>query len=271
MPRHITVSLALILGLAVALNTAPLLAVQEEEVVPCDPENPTVTVGEQTFIQDCTNRDEFSLGLVVDAGPAGGSLEAERLYAVQFTGVSGNEPGAYIPERFNRQAMVVRVLAGNFAFRTQGPGVIVDAQGQPLEKYIANPPIGLGQNPNVQGGRVFDDGDGSGEQFSCALVLAEQVLCELNPREFEAGDAFVRLDPGDTVYLPDNSTCFVCNTVQIDSAPAKLLIWTPATGFNGDLNDAANAMAAPPQDKSLSTQGSGSIVGWMFNPGGRCN
>ena len=52
--------------------------------------------------------------------------------------------GAYIPERFNSQAMVVKVLAGQFAFRTQGPGVIVDPQANtPGEVRAVTRPLTL--------------------------------------------------------------------------------------------------------------------------------
>ena len=275
MSRHINVSLALILGLVAALNSTPLFAMQEQEVVPCDPEDPTVIVEDQTFVQDCTS--DFPVGLEVEMGPAVESMEADRLYAVQFKAESANEAGAYIPERFNSQAMVVKVLAGRFAFRVQGPNVIVDTQGQPLEKLKASIPIELGENPDDKladpaTSRTFDyDSD-----YSCTLNLHGQNLCLLDPADFKAEvkDTFVRLDPGDTVFLPDNSTCFLCNTDRIDpttgqvvpsgGVPAELLIWTPGTGFNGDLESAAIAMVAPPPDQLHATRA------WMFNPGSRC-
>jgi hypothetical protein len=292
-------TLALILGLVPALNTAPLLAMQaEQQPQRCDPDR-IVTVGEETFEfkLDCTN--DFLEGLEVTAGPAdrsaeaGGSGEAERLYAVRFIGEagtseavngeagtpeSGNEVGAYIPERFNSQAMVVKVLAGRFAFRVQGPNVIVDPQGQPLERVKASTPIGLGANPNVGTPRTYAE-DGS---FDCGLELHGHTLCQLDPAEFKTGEKFVRLDPGDTVFLPDKSTCFLCNTDRINpttgeivesgGVPAELLIWTPTTGFDeigGALENAANAMASVPQG-TPTTQGSGRIVGWMFNPSTNC-
>jgi len=298
--RHRTIlSLALILGLVPALNTAPLLAVQaEQQAEGCDPER-MVTVGEETFEYklDCTN--DFLEGLEVAASPAdrsaeaGGSGEAERLYAVRFIGEAGtpeagnevgayieagNEVGAYIPERFNSQAMVVKVLAGRFAFRVQGPNVIVDPQGQPLERVKATTPIGLGANPNAGTPRTYAD-DGS---FDCGLELHGHTFCQLDPAEFNSGEKFVRLDPGDTVFLPDNSTCFLCNTDRIDpttgeivesgGVPAELLIWTPATGFDeigGELDRATNAMASVPQG-TPTTQGSGRILGWAFNPASNC-
>jgi hypothetical protein len=278
MRHHINVSLALILGLVAALNTTPLLAMQEAER--CEPRE---RVGEQVFRQDCDSN--FSEGLEIAAGPAGRSPEAEQIYAVRFTGEQAHETGAYIPERFNSEAMVVRVFGGRFAFRVQGPDVIVDPQGQPLERLRASIPIRLGENPNVQAAdrgmtRTYND-DG---EFRCDLNPQGQRLCLLDPADFTSGDTFVRLDPGDTVFLPENSTCFLCNTDRIDpttgkpvpsgGVPAELLIWTPTTGFNQDLERAASAMATSPQDKSRATpttQRSGRIIGWMFNPGSRCN
>src|SRR5687768_17596784 len=105
MRRHRILSLALILGSVAALNTAPLFAMQEAER--CEPRE---RVGERVFRQDCDSN--FSEGLEIVAGPAGRSSEAEQLYAVRFTGEPAYETGAYIPERFNSEAMVVRVLSG---------------------------------------------------------------------------------------------------------------------------------------------------------------
>jgi hypothetical protein len=251
-------TLALILGLVPALNTAPLLAMQaEQQPQRCDPDR-IVTVGEETFEfkLDCTN--DFLEGLEVTAGPAdrsaeaGGSGEAERLYAVRFIGEAGtseavngeagtpesgnevgayieagNEVGAYIPERFNSQAMFVNVVAGSFAFRTQGPGVIVTPQDNALEKYTATVSIKLGTDPNFRDPatpedsvkpREFNDGG----SFPCNLNPPGHALCLLDPDAFDDGVTFARLDAGDTVYLPDNSTCFLCNTEQIGSTPAEV-------------------------------------------------
>jgi hypothetical protein len=282
--RHRTIlSLAFILGLVPALNTAPLVAmqvqVQPPQVVPCDPKDSLVTVGEQTFAQDCTS--DFFFGLEVTETPEVTETAVDeapyRFYEFRFTGEPGNETGAYIPERFNSEAMVVSVLTGNFAFRVQGPGVIVDPQGQPLERYIASTPIGLGENPNDQlpnpmDSRVFGVAPPV-EDFKCELNLPDgRTVCLLDPDEFtqeNRQNIFVRLDPGDTVYLPANSTCFLCNTEQIGSTPAELLIWSSTTGFNGALESIANAMATPPAG-TPTAQGSGRILSWMFNPGSSC-
>jgi hypothetical protein len=292
--RHRAIlSLALILGLVPTLNTTPLLAMQDQDDE-CEREEKRVRA-EFKYELDCESA--FSLGLELTAGPAAESADAERVYAVRFVGEaeyadagtpeagkegstpeSGNVVGAYIPERFNSQAMVVKVLAGRFAFRVQGPNVIVDPQGQPLERVKASTPIGLGANPNAGTPRTYAD-DGS---FDCGLELHGHTFCQLDPAEFKSGEKFVRLDPGDTVFLPDNSTCFLCNTERIDpttgeivesgGVPAELLIWTPATGFDeigGELDSAANAMASLPQG-TPTTQGSGRILGWAFNPASNC-
>ncbi len=286
MRHRIILSLALILGLVPALNTAPLLAMQDDECL----EQEKQVQAEFGYNLDCES--DFSLGLEFTAGPTGESADAERLYAVRFIGEaenaeagtteagkeggtpeSGNAVGAYIPERFNSQAMVVKVMAGSFAFRTQGPGVIVAPQDDTLEKYTATASIQLGTDPNLREPgdpaiREFHDGG----SFPCDLNPPGHALCLLEPTEFDDGVTFARLDPGDAVYLPDNSTCFLCNTEQIGSTPAELLIWTPTTGLpeiGGELERITNAMATP----SLGTptaQGSARIVGWMFNPGSRC-
>ena len=61
----------------------------------------------------------------------------------------------------------------------------------------------------------------------------------------------------------------MCNTEWIEDTPPEVLIWTPATGFNGDLEIAANAMASPPEIPVGARPAR--IVGWVFNPGSRCN
>ena len=292
--RHRTIlTLALILGLVPALNSTPLLAMQDaqqqdaQQAEGCEPVR-KVTVGDETFEFKLDCADTFSEGLEVAAVAADRPAEAEQLYAVRFIGEastsevgaaqagtpeSGNEAGAYIPERFNSQAMVVKVLAGQFAFRTQGPGVIVAPQDQYLEKYTATASIALGGDPNARNPgdperREFIDGG----LFPCDLNPLGNALCELQPGEFDDELTFARLDPGDTVYLPDNSTCFLCNSEQIGATPAEVLIWTPTTGFaeiGGELESIAKSMASLPQG-TPTTQGSGRIVGWMFNPGSNC-
>jgi hypothetical protein len=283
--RHsIILAMALILGLVPALNTAPLLAMQDQQCINKEDEV------RAAFGYELDCESDFSLGLEFTAGPAAESPEAERLYAVRFVGEAetgepgtaaagtaepGNVVGAYIPERFNSQAMVVKVMAGYFAFRTQGLGVIVAPQDDALERYEATASIGLGDSPNLreQGDPeirefIMDD-DGP---FPCDLNPFGHALCLLDPDDFDDKITFVRLDPGDTVYLPDNSTCFLCNTEQIGSTPAELLIWTPSTGVSeigGELESIANAMATPSAG-TPTARGSGRIVGWMFNPGSRC-
>jgi len=280
MPRHINVSLALILGLAVALNTAPLFA---QEVLECNQAEEV-----SGFNLDCDS--VFAEGLKIKPTLEDGL--PYRYYDVQFDN-EVNGAGAYIPERFNQEAMVVKVLEGAFAFRVMGPGVIVDPvtdpQGRRLEKFTASPPIPLGENPDEAGVDPNDSGirrtyevAPTEQDFNCDVDLPDgRTVCLLVETDFEQGDTFVRLEPGDIVYLPSNSTCFLCNTDRIDpttgqvdpnsDVPAQLLIWSSTTGFNGDLNDAANTMAALSHDNSLATQGSGTIVGWMLNPGSSCN
>jgi hypothetical protein len=283
-------SMAFILSLVPALNTAPLLAMPDaRQDEGCKTER-EVTVGDETFEfkLDCPDPATFSEGLEVVALAANRPADAEQLYAVRFIGEagtseggsaqagtpdSGNEAGAYIPESFNSQAMVVKILAGQFAFRTQGPGVIVAPQDQYLEKYIATASIALGGDPNDRNAGEPATRDFTvGGSFACDLNPHGNALCELRPGEFGDERTFARLDPGDTVYLPDNSTCFLCNSEQIGSTPAEVLIWTPTTGageIGGELQSIANSMASTSPSTSMG-QGSGRIVGWMFNPGSNC-
>jgi hypothetical protein len=286
MQRHISVSLALILGLATALSATPLMAMQEgrdeEERQQCRDREPEV---QEEFRFDLDCESFFFEGLEVtstpEVTPATGGAAPDRLYNFRFTGVQGVAgeedyfTGAYIPERNSPEAMVVEVVAGNFAFRAQkSPGVIVVAQGPELETYTANIPIGLGENPNDRAqGREFRE---EGAPFDCVQNLPDgRVICLLDTEDidrFEEGEIFVRLEPGDTVYLPDNSMCFLCNTERIDpNAPAELLIWSSTTGFTGALEFATNSVSSPQSDSTATMQGSSGIVGWMFNPGGRCN
>ena len=290
MRHRIILSLALILGLIPALNTTPLLARQDAQqqatpqVEGCEPVR-EVTVGGKTFEFKLDCDSIFAEGLRVIPEPE--SAAADQFEVIQFIGEGEDESkpgtGAYIPERFNPQAMVVKVLDGQFAFRTQGPGVIVDPQGQPLESVRAVTPdedskpnpIGLGENPNAGRPRTYVDDD----PFPCYPPRHGHTLCELDPAYFESGERFVRLDPGDTVFLPDNSTCFLCNTGQIDPTtgeivdsggnPAELLIWTLPTGFNGELESIPAAMATPSSGTPIA-QGSGRILGWAFNPASSC-
>jgi hypothetical protein len=269
MRRCINLSFALTLALIVALNATPLLAKQGTQ--PCEP---VVVVNDQQFQQDCDSN--FAEGLNVIGLPNDGS--SYRFYDVVFNGESGNEVGAYIPERFNPDAMVVKVLAGVFAFRVQGPGVVVDPQGQntALEKFIADPLIGPGENPNAQAADQGKQRSYTVEgTFTCDVTLPDgRTVCLLQKVDFEQGNTFARLEPGDTVYLPANSTCFLCNTNRIDPdgtedpngpIPAELLIWSATTGFNGDLENSRTAKVDPSQEQLHATRA------WAFNPGSRCN
>ena len=286
MRRGTTLTLALIVGLVAALNTTPLLAMQdgrnEEERQQCRDREPEV---QEEFGFDLDCESFFFEGLQVTATPEVATTTdgaaPDRLYNVRFTGEQGvpgevdYETGAYIPERNSPEAMVVEVVAGNFAFRAQrSPGVIVVTQGPELETYTATVSIRPGENPNDRAqGREFKE---AGEPFNCDQNLSDgRVVCLLDTEDvarFEQGEIFVRLEPGDTIYLPDNSMCFLCNTERIDSTvPAELLIWSSTTGFTGALEFVASAMATPHPGSTPTMQGSGRIVGWMFNPGGRCN
>jgi hypothetical protein len=272
--RGATLSLALILGFAGALNAAPLLAMQGG----CERER---TVGEFTYRLDCDS--DFELGLAVADVTGQGSAGVDRLYAVRFDGepeqtVPNPELGAFIPERYSEQAMVVKVLTGTFAFRTQGPGVVVAPWDNTLDMYFANIPIEEGSDPqlrepeDVEKPREFT-ADGT---FDCEATPGGHAVCHLDdPTIFDDGFTFVRLDAGDTVYFPDQSTCFLCNSERSDpdEGPAEVLIWTPPDGLDGGLQEAI-VLTSPETLETLGPremQESGRTLGWMFNPGSRCN
>ena len=157
--------------------------------------------------------------------------------------------------------MVVKVQSGTFAFRVQSE-VLVDPEGEAIEILEANPPIPLGSNPdNNRTGRTFSL---VGTVETCP-GSAPNTLCLLDPDVL--GENFVRLNEGDLVYLPDDTTCFFCNTTDVQ---AELLVWTPSTGFSWHrLYESERATAA--STPVAQQQGAQVIQGWMFNPGGRCN
>jgi hypothetical protein len=278
--RHRTVlPVSLVVALFFALTATPLFAMQEQSPTPQAQEcESSKTEGDQTFLSDCTS--DFSEGLAVAAvgGPPEG-VATFQVYDVAFT-----EQGAYIPERLNREEEVfVKVLAGYFAFRVQGNGVIVNPQGQPLERVLAVDPvtemvtdasrIALGTDPDLvpeARERIFKV-DAANPEYSCLL----DTLCVLDPADFDEGEVFVRLDPGDTVYLPDLTTCFLCNSDPIDPTTgeidptaeieANVLIWTPTTAFNGDLESAASHMARIQEGQLRAAPA------WRLNPGSNCN
>lgn len=245
--RHRTIlPFALILVLVAIVSTAPALLARQDPEVQQDMESP------------------FYEGITVttsdDPGEQGDQLQA---FAVTFAA------RAYIPERTYPESMVVKVQTGTFAFRVQSE-VLVDPEGESIPILTANPPIDLGANPNA----IFvDDDPGNDERIftetgtvqNCSGT-APNTLCLLDPNVL--GENFVQLTAGDLVYLPDNSTCFFCNTTELD-AEAELLVWAPATGFSWQQLYEANLSTRSDSTVALD-QGLRTTRGWMFNPGTSC-
>jgi hypothetical protein len=241
MRRHTTLSLAISLGLLAIVSTAPtLLAKQEERVIYQD---------EESLLSE-----DITVNASDDPNQKGEKLQA---FDVGFAA------HAYIPERTYPESMLVKVQTGTFAFRVQSE-VLVDPEAADIEVLEANPPIPLGSNPNKDhAGRTFDP---VGTVQNCSGT-PPHVLCLLDPDVL--GENFVQLEAGDLVYLPDNSTCFFCNTTELD-AGATLLVWAPATGFSWYEMDQAGLSTGFDSTVAVD-QGLRTIRGWMFNPGSRCN
>ena len=251
MRRRTSLSSALILGLVAVLSTAPALLAQQDQ-----------EAQEQEVKEDYSQ--PFYEGLEVTPR-AGLGNEGEQLQAsdVSF------DPGAYIPERTYPESMVVKVQAGTFAFRVQSDA-LVDPQNDSIPILTANPPIDLGANPN----EIFLDDDLSNDERTFTEIgdvencsgNPPHTLCLLSPSVL--GQNFVRLVAGDTIFLPDNSTCFFCNSTATGEE-AELLVWAPATGFSWhQLYESERAAASGTPEAQQ--QGVQVIQGWMFNPGSRC-
>ena len=256
MPRHANLSLALILGLVAALSTTPLLARQDE-------------APDQDLISD------FSEGLVIT--PLGEEPGIDdppfRAYSVTF------DYAAYIPERTYDNAkpdeadvaMVVKVQSGTFAFRVQSDGIVVDPQGTELKFVTVIPDIPFGSAPKEATPAPSYTPDGSAP--GCVVGnFPDKGLCLLNPADFVRGDTYVQLNEGYTVYLPDQSTCFFCNTTELTDGEGKaeLLVWSSASEFSW--HRLYEASLSTRSDSTLALdQGLRAPRSWMFNPGSNCN
>lgn len=205
----------------------------------------------------------------------------------------GFDHGAYINEETaldtTREALIVKVLSGMFAFRVQGD-VIVDPQDHDIQILVANPPIGVGDPVTMahefQPRATIANATCPGIQPTSAAtppVTPTRTLCLLNPAliatELGAPDGFVQLEPGFVVFLPPNSQCFFCNIVGKTGADtsaantadqASLLVWGPTSGFSWqDKSQAGSGLpTATPSASSLH-----GAVGWtvMRNPGSPCH
>lgn len=258
MRRRPALSFALILGLVAVVSTAPtLLAKQDQDEYSFFHEGISVVRG-QTLIE-----------------------KGERLQSDTFT----FDHGAYIPERIYPTGMVVKVQKGTFAFRVQSD-VLVDPQGADIQILEADSPIPVGSVPG--GAHSFT---ANGPYINNCAGTAPTILCLLNPAIVEdqfmatGGSSpypaeeilFVQLEPGFTVYLPDDTMCFFCNTTGTtgdDTSPdnlgdqAALLVWSPTSGFSWyDAYQESQALASG----TPVAQGLGPTLGWWFNPGSPCH
>jgi hypothetical protein len=258
MRRHVNLSLALILGLVAALSTTPLLAKQYAEIT-------------------TDMKSDFREGLnITPLGEEHGVNDPPfRAYSVDF------DYAAYIPEQTYDNAkageadvaMVVKVQSGTFAFRVQSNGIVVDPQGAELEFVTVSPAIPFGTAPMdaTPAPSYTLDGPAPG---CIAGNFPDKGLCLLDPAKFALGDTYVQLNEGYTVYLPDQSTCFFCNTTELadtekGDGKAELLVWSSASDFSW-----YKLYMAPPSTRSDSTpaldQGLHATRAWMFNPGSSC-
>ena len=145
--------------------------------------------------------------------------DAERLQPYLFT----FQRGAYIPEEAYPEAIIAQVIEGNFAFRV-GPEDLVIVDPNDEETITIVEPTGP-PDPDPANAPSYNDigvviGD---DNRPCTTICA-----------IRAGDT-VQLDPGDTIYLPDNTTCFWCNVSGFAAQLrvfARLPAQTDATGFS---------------------------------------
>jgi len=251
--------LALTLVLVAMLGFAPgMLAKQEGTPIP-DPapsfEDILVTCDGQT----CEN---------IDSG--------QRTYDVEF------RPAAYVPELTYDEAIVVLVLEGTLAFRVQTGDVIVDPQGIAgdaannqitiLTTDVAVPFGGTPSTVPADQQPIYSVDNTKDADCSRPPAGPLQDLCLLNPTQFADQMTFVQLEKDDIVYLPAGSSCFICNITDVTHADpqsgssARVQVWAPGRDFSWNvLSQQDNSLFTPAE------QGSGRILGWMFNPGSRCN
>jgi hypothetical protein len=252
--RSTTLSLALTLVLVAMLGFAPgMLAKQEGEPIP-DPE------------------PSFEDILVTCNGGECESVEGQQTYDVEFL------PGAYVPELTYDEAIVVLVLEGALAFRVQTGDVIVDPQGNAGDQasdeitiLTTDVPVPFGETPSKASPQPVYSANGPMSDDDCSRGSLLD-LCLLNPTQFADQMTFVQLEKDDIVYLPAGSSCFICNITDVSpgdpesGSPARVQVWAPGRDFTWhELSQQDNSLRMP------TTEGAGRIVGWMLNPGSRCN
>jgi len=139
--------------------------------------------------------------------PPGDNIEIQQ-YAFTFAGT------AYIPEKEYPEQTVVKIVTGTFAFRVGGNVVFVDPPPDPADPQTTDVKI---QILNVAGehdpGQPETAGPFLGEEngtFLCADICALPF------------NTLVLLNEGTTVFIPGNTTCFICNAAP-DPAETGLL------------------------------------------------
>jgi hypothetical protein len=265
MRRRTRLSIALILGLIASINLTPVtLAMQGE-----DQESDFADIAVTCDGEQCNYPD--------DADP-----NARRNYEVVFL------PTAYVPERAYPEALVVKVIQGELAFRVQSDDVIVDPQGDAGdEQGIDIPllettdPVPFGQPPSTLSPLpVYNDTGTSISDADCSRPPL-QGLCLLPPELFADQQTFIELSAGDIVYLPAGSTCFFCNVSgavvgdpDTEATPAaaedqiaEVQVWGVRSFFSWDSNSPSMASGTP----TAQGQDLQNIRAWRFNPGSPCH
>jgi hypothetical protein len=266
MRRSTTFSLTLTLVLVAMLGFAPgMLAKQEQEGTPIPDPAPSF---EDIFV---TCNGEKCEDEAIEIG-------RQRTYDVEFG------PAAYVPELTYDEAIVVLVLEGTLAFRVQTRDVIVDPQGiggdaadNEIRMLTTDVPVPFGGTPSSLNASPANQPIYSADdtiEADCSRDPAGPLLdlCLLNPTQFADQMTFVQLEKDDIVYLPAGSSCFICNITDVShedsesGSSARVQVWAPGRNFSWkELSQRDNSLRMPAE------QGSGRIVGWMFNPGSRCN
>jgi hypothetical protein len=223
MPRRNTWTFVVFIGLAVLLGASPGLVAAQQL--------------------------QFGDGITVTPGTVIDDLYQE--FDITF------DHGAYIPEKEALpEAMVVKVRKGLFAFRAGGD-VVVDPQGKDIFILKSDTPFDPGADPGSQ------DFTSDGSTITDCVGTAPHILCVLKPDVFQDNQTFAQLEEGFTVYLPDPTICFFCNTLGIkDDAgnpadEADLLVLAPP----GSIGWSGTERASGP---------SGSRA-WLLDPGSPCH
>jgi len=238
--QRIARAFAVTLSLIALLGLAPGILAKQEQQGP--------------IFED--DESSFSEGITVT--PLDEGSDQFQVFNVDF------DAGAYIPERTYPESMVIKIQSGTFAFRVQSE-VIVDPQGEDLVVLEADPAIPLGSNPDDNHlNRVFTPNP---TVVPLCQGIQGQELCLLDPDVL--GENLVELKTGYAVYLPDNSTCFICNSTLTGDETASLLVWAPSSGFSWHDLDAAN-LSSRPRTMLVEDPGLQPTRGWMFNPGTNC-